>query len=87
MGLNIKDTEIHAMARELATLTGCNLTDAVRIAVEQALMQARAKYDTTKSIPLGQRLTEIALRCAALPDCDQRSIDEILGYDEFGLPS
>ncbi|WP_199248602.1 hypothetical protein [[Phormidium] sp. ETS-05] len=30
--------------------------------------------------------TEISLRCAALPDCD-RSMDEILGYDEFGLPS
>jgi antitoxin VapB len=87
MGMNIKDAEIHAMARELAKLTGCNLTDAVRMAVEQALTQARAKHDTAKSLPLGQRLTEIALRCAELPDCDQRSMDEILGYDEFGLPS
>ena len=30
---------------------------------------------------------EIALRCVSLPDDDRRSPDEILGYDEFGLPA
>lgn len=33
-----------------------------------------------------QKLTEIALRCAKLPDQDNRSAEEILGYDEVGLP-
>ena len=39
----------------------------------------------------GQRLAdvldEIALRCASLPVLDSRNPDEILGYDEDGLPS
>jgi antitoxin VapB len=32
-------------------------------------------------------LLVIGRRCAALPDLDTRSPDEILGYDEIGLPS
>jgi len=28
----------------------------------------------------------IAVRCAARPAADPRSIDEIVGYDDFGLP-
>jgi antitoxin VapB len=30
---------------------------------------------------------EIGRRCAALPNLDARPSDEILGYDEHGLPS
>ncbi|MFM7527811.1 MAG: type II toxin-antitoxin system VapB family antitoxin [Nodosilinea sp.] len=84
--MDIKDAEIHAMVKELAMLTGCELTDAIRMAVQQALIQARDKHSTVRSLTLGQRLTEISLRCAALPDCDPRGMDEVLGYDEFGLP-
>lgn len=36
---------------------------------------------------LQQRLLAISQRYAALPDKDDRSSDEILGYDEQGLPS
>jgi antitoxin VapB len=36
---------------------------------------------------LAKALDEIARRCAALPVLDDRSADEILGYDENGLPS
>lgn len=34
-----------------------------------------------------QRLLQISQRCAALPNQDDRSNDEILDYDEQGLPS
>lgn len=74
------------MAQELAQLTGQNLTNAVKMAVEQALVQVKSS-NLPRSRPLGQRLNEIALRCASLPDDDLRSPDEILGYDESGLPS
>jgi hypothetical protein len=30
-----------------------------------------------------EALLEIGRRCASLPDFDQRSADEILGYNEF----
>ncbi len=87
MGMNIKDPDVHAMTKELAQLTGVSLTAAVKMAVEQALIQARAQHQRPKFRSMEQNLTEISLRCAALPDCDRRSMDEILGYDEFGLPS
>jgi antitoxin VapB len=87
MGMNIKDPDVHAMTKELALLTGVSLTAAVKMAVEQALIQARAQHQRPKFRSMEQNLTEISLRCAALPDCDRRSMDEILGYDEFGLPS
>jgi antitoxin VapB len=31
-------------------------------------------------------LLEIGRECAALPDYDLRGADEILGYDEHGIP-
>jgi antitoxin VapB len=43
---------------------------------------------TEKSVrKLAAEILEIGMRCAALPDLDQRGADEILGYDEAGLPS
>jgi antitoxin VapB len=36
---------------------------------------------------LADELNAIALRCAALPVLDDRPEDEILGYDEHGLPA
>ena len=32
------------------------------------------------------RMEEISVRSAARPTVDPRSIDEIIGYDDFGLP-
>jgi hypothetical protein len=32
------------------------------------------------------RLREISARCAARPIIDVRSDDELMGYDEFGIP-
>jgi antitoxin VapB len=87
MGMNIKNAEVRAMAQELAQLTGQNLTKAVKMAVEQTLAQVKANRNLPRTRLLGQRLNEIALRCASLPDDDRRSPDEILGYDASGLPS
>ena len=36
---------------------------------------------------LADELDRIALRCASLPAKDRRAADEILGYDEDGVPS
>jgi antitoxin VapB len=33
------------------------------------------------------QIIAITARCKALPDHDTRSPDEIIGYDEFGIPS
>jgi antitoxin VapB len=79
MSMNIKNPQVHRMARELAELRGCSLTEAV---IEATNQNAHLNADQ-----LEQRLTEIALNCSQLPDQDQRSAEEILGYDEVGLPS
>ncbi|HEX4112697.1 MAG TPA: helix-turn-helix domain-containing protein [Stellaceae bacterium] len=40
----------------------------------------------SKQPGLAERLMEIGRHCASLPVLDNRTDDEILGYDEFGIP-
>ena len=82
MALNIKDPTIHALARELAQTTGESLTQAVRLALQERLRRVRAQQVRS----LVETPDDIAVRCAALPDLDMRSPDDILGYDAHGLP-
>ena len=42
MGMNIKDPELHAMARELAARHGTTVTDAVRRALAAELREAQS---------------------------------------------
>jgi len=83
--MNIKDPEAHELARELAGLTGKSLTQAVKTALRHELKLARITR-AKRARPLAERLDEIALRCAALPDLDMRSPEDVIGYDEHGLP-
>jgi antitoxin VapB len=85
MALNIKDPAIHALARELAQATGESLTQAVRLALQERLRRVRAQQ-VTPLRSLAETLDDIAVRCAALPDLDTRSPEDILGYDAHGLP-
>jgi antitoxin VapB len=82
MTLNIKSPKADKLARELSDRTGENITEAVIKALEERLERTQSKY----SPDLKEALTEIAKRCAKLPDLDPRSPEEILGYDKFGLP-
>jgi antitoxin VapB len=83
VALNIKDPKTDTLARELARTTGESITEAVTVAVEERLDRLRAGR---RSRRLADELDEIAIRCAALPVLDERSEDEILGYDLDGLP-
>ena len=67
----------------MAKLTGETLTEAVRKALAERLERERRKRNAEG---LAERLNAIALHCASLPDHDTRSPDEIIGYDEHGLP-
>ena len=84
MPLNIKDAATERSVRELAALTGETVTTAVRRAAEERLQRVRGGR---ASGSLAAEILEIGKRCAALPDLDRRPPDEILGYDEHGLPS
>ncbi len=82
MHLNIKNDEAHQLATELAKLTGENLTSAVTLALRERLARERRRRHTGN---VAARLMKIGNRFAALPDTG-RSPDEILGYDDQGLP-
>ena len=82
MPLNIKDEEAHGLARKLAEATGESLTQAVKTSIEERLARVRAANGPR----LADLLDRIALDCASLPVLDPRLPDEIIGYDENGLP-
>jgi antitoxin VapB len=84
MPLNIEDAATERSVRELAALTGETVTTAVRRAAEERLQRVRGGQ---ASGSLAAEILEIGQRCASLPDLDKRTADEILGYDEHGLPS
>jgi antitoxin VapB len=84
LALNIKDRTTEQVVRELASLTGESVTTAVRRAAEERIQRVgRMRAEGS----LAAELLEIGRRCAALPDRDTRTPNEILGYDEHGLPS
>ena len=83
MPLNIKDPATEKFVRELAAAAGESVTTAVRRAAEERLQRVRRQQSGRS---LASEILEIGKRCAALPDLDARTADEILGYDEHGLP-
>ena|ERR1700681_2692026 len=82
MALSIKDPEADRLAREVAKATGETLT----MAVIQALRERLARVRRPRGPRLSEELLKIGRRCARLPVQDTRSADEIVGYDEHGLP-
>jgi len=85
MALSLKDKETDSLARQVASLTGETLTEAIRTSLRERLRHEQLKRG--EGPELANALEEIAKRCAALPVLDHRSDDEILGYDENGIPS
>ncbi|HVB92980.1 MAG TPA: type II toxin-antitoxin system VapB family antitoxin [Acidimicrobiales bacterium] len=84
MALSIKDPETDRLARELAGITGESLTTAIATALSERLERVRG---LPGSHDLVTELTAIARRTAALPVLDDRPEEEIIGYDEHGLPA
>jgi antitoxin VapB len=84
MALSIKHPEADKLARELAELTGETLTEAVLNALRERVKRARAKR---KKGRVYDRIMAIVAEIEKLPVLDPRPADEILGYDENGLPT
>ena len=83
MALSIKSVETECLAREIADKTGETLTGAIQKSLEERL--ARLKR-TRANQNLMMQLQDILHRVDQLPVLDPRPPDEILGYDENGLP-
>ena len=84
MALNIRNRETEQMAETLAKLTGETKTQAVTLALRARLIKERRRRSKRR---IADELDEIAIHCASLPVQDARTANEILGYDEQGLPS
>jgi len=84
MAINIKDPTADRLARELAEATGESITTAITVAVSERLDRVRG---TAPREERRRRILEIARQTAALPVLDDRPADQILGYDEHGLPT
>ena len=83
MALSIKDPETERLARNLAQLTGEKITIATKRAIEERLR--RIGRQSRKAVLL-EDMAEIRRRWSAMPVLDDRKPEEILEYDEHGLP-
>ena len=82
MALSIKTAEADRLARQLAALTGESLTEAVTVAIRERIQRLRPGDDVFL-----ERIRRLQDEIAAMPVVDPRTGDEIIGYDENGLPS
>lgn len=80
MVLSIKSAQADQLARELAELTGESITEAIVSSLEARLALERLRQRE-------RSLHDIVERFRQLPVLDERSSDDILGYDEHGLPT
>ena len=83
MALNIRNSETEQLAAALVKLTGETKTEAVTQALRDRLARLRRERTGRR---LADELDEIALHCSRLLVRDSRSPEEILGYDEQGVP-
>ncbi len=82
MALSIKSHEADRLARELAAETGETLTQAVEIALRERL----DRHHTSGAASMRTRLARLAADVRALRVADDRTAEEIIGYDDRGLP-
>ena len=83
MALSIRNSRAEQLAREVARVSGENLTQAIIHALEERLERIRGRRTTTSTV---QEIMAISQRCSSLPEQDYRSPDEILGYNQIGIP-
>lgn len=82
MAVLIKDREADQMIRALAERTGESITDAVKTAVRERLHKlppSEAEIAARK-----RKLAELYAKWDAIATVDDRTPDEIIGYNELG---
>jgi len=87
VSITIDNPETERLARELARRRGVGVAEAVTAAIEAELERAPTPAGDAPALAEKlENLRRIARESAALPILDDRSDEEILGYDDIGLP-
>jgi antitoxin VapB len=83
MALSIKHPEADRLARQLAERTGETITEAVLAALRERLARESGRRERDDE---EERIMTIVRRFSQLPVVDARSPEELVGYDDRGLP-
>lgn len=83
MPLSIKNEATERLAREVADEAGESLTKAIQTSLEERLERLKLRR---RNRLLESQIDEILARVDQIPILDSRTPDEILDYDENGLP-
>ena len=84
MPLNIKNEQAHALAKELAELTDTSISEAVTSALQEAVTRRKTRKLRNRNA-LFSELHDSAENSAALQVSDERSAEDIIGYDKRGI--
>jgi antitoxin VapB len=89
MSMNIKDPQVHAMARELAARRSTTVTDAVRQALRSELERTEPDSSEQEISARKAALMELLQRYKGINWPDPRNSAELQAdlYDEDGLPA
>jgi len=85
MAINIKSAEAERLVRELAELTNESITDAIHHAVRERLTRERQRRMGAVERSWA-RIERIQERIHATPLVEGRTMEELLAYDERGVP-
>jgi antitoxin VapB len=77
--LYIKNPIAHRLAEQISKRTGGTLSDAVISALEDKVQQTGQPINRMK-------VEALCAKIQSLPVLDPRTPDEILGYDDLGIP-
>jgi antitoxin VapB len=83
MPLSIKNDATERLARQATGVTGESHTEAIHKALEQRWQHLKAKR---RSRLVAGQIEDLLRRVDSMPTLDSRSENEILGYDEHGMP-
>lgn len=87
MALSIRNPETEALARDVARVMGISITEAITESLRERakalapLQQKRHKAQQMREAALARIVTKFGQGIV-----DQRSADDIIGYNEHGLP-
>ena len=86
MGLSIKNPEVERLARKIAGAEHISITEAIRRGLMRLVADKNRIPSTDDRQARFEALMKITNRAAKRKKISDLSIDEILGYDEFGIP-